>query len=339
MAFQLENALQSIPFHRLVFYCVAIKKEVIDKVGLLDEVYTPGNYEDDDFCMRAIEAGFKLGIARDVYVHHFGSVTHKALNLDYRELVTRNRKIFDTKWGEKYERLKNQGSDKIKIALITANLGQIDPDIQSQHVKQNLPDDMIMDYFYLNDDNFPLRINAMSPRLQAKIPRMVGWMLKPGYDYYIWMDSIITLKNRNTVQWLVNQCSGFDMAMFEHPERKNIQEEFVFIRQQMDLGNDYLIDRYTGEPLQKQVRAYLEDKTFKDDKLYSSGVFIYRNCEVIKRCLSMWLLHCTIYSIQDQLSFSYVSHKTQCRVNQIKGDIRDNKYVKCHHIEREKNAE
>ena len=111
MAFQVKNAFQSIPFHRLVFYCVAIKREVIDKVGLLDEIYTPGNYEDDDFCMRAIDEGFKLGIARDVYVHHFGSITHKALNLDYQELVTRNHKIFDDKWADRYKELseKNNG--------------------------------------------------------------------------------------------------------------------------------------------------------------------------------------------------------------------------------------
>ena len=111
MAFQLKNAFQSVPFHRLVFFCVAIKREVIDKVGLLDEVYTPGNYEDDDYCMRAIDAGFKLGIARDVYVHHFGSVTHKALNLDYQELVTRNHKIFDAKWEDRYTELAEKNNE------------------------------------------------------------------------------------------------------------------------------------------------------------------------------------------------------------------------------------
>ena len=114
MEFQLKNAFQSIPFHRIVFYCVAIKREVIDKIGLLDEIYSPGNYEDDDFCMRAIDAGFKLGIARDVYVHHFGSITHKALNLDYQELITRNRKIFNTKWGGKYEDFKRKNNSQEK---------------------------------------------------------------------------------------------------------------------------------------------------------------------------------------------------------------------------------
>lgn len=106
-----KNEGQSYPYHRLVFFCVAIKREVIDKIGLLDEIYTPGNFEDDDFNMRAIEAGFKLGIAKDCYIHHFGSITHKAMDIDYRELFTKNQKIFNDKWGDKYEEMvkKNNG--------------------------------------------------------------------------------------------------------------------------------------------------------------------------------------------------------------------------------------
>ncbi len=100
-----KNEGQSYPYHRLVFFCVAIKREVIDKVGLLDEIYTPGNCEDDDFCMRVIEAGFKLGIAKDCYIHHFRSITHKAMDLDYRELLAKNQKIFNDKWGDKYKEL------------------------------------------------------------------------------------------------------------------------------------------------------------------------------------------------------------------------------------------
>ena len=96
---------QSFPYHRIVFICVAIKREVIDKIGLLDEIYTPGNFEDDDYCMRAIEAGFKLGISEDCYVHHFGSITHKAMDINYRELLAKNQKIFNEKWGSRYKEL------------------------------------------------------------------------------------------------------------------------------------------------------------------------------------------------------------------------------------------
>lgn len=105
----LKNRGKLSPTHRLVFFCVAFKKEVIDRVGLLDEQFTPGNFEDDDFCLRAVESGFKLAYAEDVFVQHLGSVTHKALNLDHEKLIETNRAKFQQKWPEaKYNELTTQ---------------------------------------------------------------------------------------------------------------------------------------------------------------------------------------------------------------------------------------
>jgi GT2 family glycosyltransferase len=36
----------------LVFFCVMVKREVFDKIGLLDEAFSPGFGEDTDFCCR-----------------------------------------------------------------------------------------------------------------------------------------------------------------------------------------------------------------------------------------------------------------------------------------------
>jgi GT2 family glycosyltransferase len=95
-----KNKLESFPFHRLVFFCVAIKREVFDKIGFLDEQFSPGNFEDDDFCLRAIQAGFELVIATDVFIYHVGSQTHNFLNLDYAKLLETNKAKFFAKWPE-----------------------------------------------------------------------------------------------------------------------------------------------------------------------------------------------------------------------------------------------
>lgn len=42
----------------LIFFCVMIKKEVFDKIGLLDEIFSPGGGEDIDFTIRARAAGY-----------------------------------------------------------------------------------------------------------------------------------------------------------------------------------------------------------------------------------------------------------------------------------------
>jgi len=98
-----EKEGQIYPYHRLVFFCVAVKKAVIDKIGFLDEDFTPGNFEDDDFCLRAVEAGFKLGIAEDVFIYHIGSVSFKDKPEEFHQLLQTNKAKFDKKWpSEKY---------------------------------------------------------------------------------------------------------------------------------------------------------------------------------------------------------------------------------------------
>lgn len=47
-----------------------IKKSVIDNVGVLDELFTPGNFEDDDLSFRMIESGYKLLLCKDTFIHH-----------------------------------------------------------------------------------------------------------------------------------------------------------------------------------------------------------------------------------------------------------------------------
>lgn len=115
------NIGRSMPFFRLVFFCVAIKREVIEKIGLLDEQFSPGNFEDDDYCLRAIEAGFRLGIAQDCFIYHAGSATHKSLNLDHVELLRTNSQKFQKKWSaEEYSYLKAQNAENCKNNVLPA---------------------------------------------------------------------------------------------------------------------------------------------------------------------------------------------------------------------------
>lgn len=59
---------------RLIGYCLLIKREMIEKVGLLDEIFTPGCFEDDDYCLRMRKAGYRVN-ALQRCIHHFGSAS------------------------------------------------------------------------------------------------------------------------------------------------------------------------------------------------------------------------------------------------------------------------
>lgn len=58
------------------FFCVVIRKTVIDKIGLIcEELPVGGN--DDDYCDRVREAGFKTAIAQNCFVYHVHRATIK----------------------------------------------------------------------------------------------------------------------------------------------------------------------------------------------------------------------------------------------------------------------
>lgn len=55
-------------------FCLLIKRKVLEKIGLFDEeTFGSGYGEENDYCLRAYEAGWQLAIADDAYVYHWGS--------------------------------------------------------------------------------------------------------------------------------------------------------------------------------------------------------------------------------------------------------------------------
>jgi len=83
---------------RLIGFCLLIRREVMEKIGVFDERFGIGTFEDDDFCLRAIQAGFQCLIATDSFVHHFGNQTFRASGQDLHNILTHNRKLFEDKW-------------------------------------------------------------------------------------------------------------------------------------------------------------------------------------------------------------------------------------------------
>jgi GT2 family glycosyltransferase len=55
---------------RLAFVCVLVRRSVIDEIGLLDERFTGYGWDDDDYCRRALDAGWKLACTADAIVKH-----------------------------------------------------------------------------------------------------------------------------------------------------------------------------------------------------------------------------------------------------------------------------
>jgi GT2 family glycosyltransferase/glycosyltransferase involved in cell wall biosynthesis len=76
----LVQALSSRRFPRVPFvngFCFIIKRAVISAIGLFDEERFPKGYgEENDYCLRAADAGFSLAVADNAYVYHAKSKSY-----------------------------------------------------------------------------------------------------------------------------------------------------------------------------------------------------------------------------------------------------------------------
>lgn len=91
---------------RLVGFCMMIRDRAVTEVGLLDEAFGLGNFEDDDYCVRVLRAGYRLCVDEATFVFHYGNRTFQALGLvegRWDALLKDNAARFGEKWNLKPE--------------------------------------------------------------------------------------------------------------------------------------------------------------------------------------------------------------------------------------------
>ncbi len=84
---------------KLSGFCLLMKRVVYERIGRLDERFGLGLFDDDDLAVRARQAGFGLAVARDLFVHHFGSRTFAGNGVDSEALLEENARRFADNWG------------------------------------------------------------------------------------------------------------------------------------------------------------------------------------------------------------------------------------------------
>lgn len=84
---------------KLVGFCLLIRRTVVQKIGLLDERFYPGNYEDDDYSFRIQRAGYQLLLSKNTFIYHKGSASFGKDPKAYQTALEVNAKKFEGKWG------------------------------------------------------------------------------------------------------------------------------------------------------------------------------------------------------------------------------------------------
>jgi len=78
--------------------CFMVARDVFATTGGFDENFTKGGKEDDDFFWRVRVAGFKLAVGGSAYIHHFGSMTRKAVGANRGSNRAETIGYFQRKW-------------------------------------------------------------------------------------------------------------------------------------------------------------------------------------------------------------------------------------------------
>lgn len=92
-----ENYPEDPP--QLAMFCTMFPRKLIDEIGLLDENYGVGMFEDDDYSMAVHKKGLRTVLAEDTFIHHFGSASFKKLEDNvYNELFQKNKAYYEEKW-------------------------------------------------------------------------------------------------------------------------------------------------------------------------------------------------------------------------------------------------
>ncbi|RKY29415.1 MAG: hypothetical protein DRP74_08865 [Candidatus Omnitrophota bacterium] len=192
-------------------FCILIKREVIDKIGYFDEVYSPGYFDDHDFSVRAIKKGFRCLRSRASFVWHYRNITfqEKLKNEAFNRVFERNRKIFYQKWGR-----------PLRIVFILQGL--------SQEVYQRL------NQFFINLARDQNRVYILCKGQTAfsshdnifkiKIP---NWLFSLGALFFIWDNS-----HRNPAK-------HYNLILISPSNLKKFPLQFSFLRKYEILSFDF----------------------------------------------------------------------------------------------------
>jgi GT2 family glycosyltransferase len=177
----------------LIFFCVMIRRKVINKIGGLDEQFDPGGMEDADYCIMARKAGFKVGIARNVFIYHYGSATFRQ-EFGYdapnsREFAQSRVNLLEKKWNK-----------KVYIAIPTTKGGIVPGLVNALVYWSHHPEIRVNKPYHIPEGLFPLD-NARNTVIKE--------FRELDFDYLWWIDDDI-VPPPNAMERMVNTLEARD---------------------------------------------------------------------------------------------------------------------------------
>jgi hypothetical protein len=160
----------------------------------------------------------------------------------------------------------------------------------------------------------------INPSMEAKRYKVLPHLFFPDEPITTWVDANIAVKvdDERIEERFLGKA---DMAIFKHPFRNTVEEEFKILQ---------VIERFKIPWLQSQLNgqemAYKKEGFPIDSPLWECNFIIRRNTPSINRLMDAWWSEICRWQWRDQVSLPYVAWKYGQGIN-IKtideGDIRN----------------
>lgn len=178
-----------------------------------------------------------------------------------------------------------------------------------------------VDYYAFVDQLYDVRVWRQRPlinfskdpfyaaRRNAKLPKVLGFMIVPGYDYYIWHDHYCELQT-DPRQMVIEYLQDKDMAVFKHARRDCVYEEIHIVA---------LSKFDTVESLNAMHDVFRRCNWPEHAGLYEMTSFMYCNTPKVQAAMLNWWDIIVQSSSRDQLSFPLAAGMNDLKLSILPG--------------------
>lgn len=251
-----KNKIKPVLF--LSGFCLMFSRKLYSRVGGFDERFSPGGYEDRDFCLRARLEGFLACISQDTFIYHHG---HKTID-EFPELD----RGLANRW-KYFEKWQDNKAKKLVAMYYVEDTKYLRKSLES--INEAVDEIVILDSSHQArpiTDNFPKVVICQDAKLAEKQPmpkllnlvksRKPDWLLMIGKD-----EKIVENFSREYAEKLMNpiipdimacECSKFltwnDCFIPQRIPRILMQRVFP------NLGEEFLIPEDAIRPCSIRIK-------------------------------------------------------------------------------------
>lgn len=166
--------------------CFMTTKELWNKLGGFDKIYSPGYFEDTDYCLRAKESGFSTIYCGEALLYHYQSKSFSGG--PSKEHFSRNHEVFKQRWVRtgkviKYPKIAACYITKDAEEFIEYSIKSVYPIVSKIIVVDNCSKDKTLEILEKMDDP-QKKITVISREFKNKTEqRNVYCSMLDGYDY------------------------------------------------------------------------------------------------------------------------------------------------------------